>query len=127
MSPSREDFAGRESGPSAEDLRDGLAEQDTAGGLEHPMKIDQFEAFISRLSMRVRLRVLGLLDVHAVRPLVKIPTIRSDVGLPRGSPGSGALSTGNFPFAAGGCPFREVPRECDFANLGPVKLHAPPL
>ena len=40
------DFAGWESGPSAEDLRDRLAEQDTAGGLEDQVKIDQFQAFI---------------------------------------------------------------------------------
>ena len=112
MSPSGEDFADRESGPSAEELRDGLAEQDTAGGLKHQVKIDQFEAFISKLSMGERLRVLlGLPDVHAVKPPVKISTIRSAVGLPRGSPRSGTLCTGRFSAVAGGCPFRVAPRK----------------
>ena len=46
-----EDLAGGESGPSAEDSPDGLAEQGTTRGLEHQVKIDQFQAFISRLSM----------------------------------------------------------------------------
>ena len=35
-----EDLAGGELEPSAEDFRDRLAEQDTAGGLEHQVKID---------------------------------------------------------------------------------------
>ena len=48
------DFAGGEPEPSAEDFRDGLAEQGTAGGLEHQVKIDQFQAFISGLSMAER-------------------------------------------------------------------------
>ena len=46
-----EDLAGGESGPSTEDSPDGLAEQGTTRGLEHQVKIDQFQAFISRLSM----------------------------------------------------------------------------
>ena len=47
---SGEDFAGREPGPSAEDLRDGLAEKDTTFRLEPHVKNDQFQAFISRVS-----------------------------------------------------------------------------
>ena len=47
---SGEDFAGREPGSSAEDLRDGLAEKDTTCRLEHHVKNDQFQAFISRVS-----------------------------------------------------------------------------
>ena len=46
-----EDLAGGESAPSAEDSPDGLAEQGTTRGLEHQVKIDQFQAFISRLSL----------------------------------------------------------------------------
>ena len=46
-----EDLAGGESGPSAEDSPDGLAEQGTTRGLEYQVKIVQFQAFISRLSM----------------------------------------------------------------------------
>ena len=45
-----EDLVGGESGPSADDSPDGLAEQGTTRGLEHQVKIDQFQAFISRLS-----------------------------------------------------------------------------
>ena len=44
-----EDLAGGE--PSAEDSPDGLAEQGTTRGLEHQVKIDQFQAFLLRLSM----------------------------------------------------------------------------
>ena len=44
--PVEEDLAGGESGSSAEDLRDGLAEQGTTRGLEQKVKIDQFQAFI---------------------------------------------------------------------------------
>ena len=44
-----EDLAGGE--PSAEDSPDGLAEQGATRGLEHQVNIDQFQAFISRLSM----------------------------------------------------------------------------
>ena len=44
-----EDLAGGE--PSAEDSPDGLAEQGATRGLEHQVKIDQFQAFLSRLSM----------------------------------------------------------------------------
>ena len=46
-----EDLAGGESGPSTEDSPDGLAEQGTTRGLEHQVKIVQFQAFVSRLSM----------------------------------------------------------------------------
>ena len=46
-----EDLAGGESGLSAEDRPDELAEHGTTRGLEHQVKIDQFQAFISRLSM----------------------------------------------------------------------------
>ena len=49
--PEEEDLAGGEPGPSAEDSPDGLAEQGATRGLEHQVKIDQFQAFISRLSM----------------------------------------------------------------------------
>ena len=46
-------------------------------------------------------RALGLPEVNAVRPPVKIPTIRSTVELSRGSPGPGSLSRGNFRSAVG--------------------------
>ena len=46
-----EDLTSGESGLSAEDLGDGLPERGTTRGLEHQVKIDQFQAFISRLSM----------------------------------------------------------------------------
>ena len=48
------DFAGGEPELSAEDFRDGLAEQGTAGGLEHQDKMDQIQAFASGLSMAER-------------------------------------------------------------------------
>ena len=47
----KQDLAGGEPGPSAEDRPDGLAEQGATRGLEHQVKIDQFQAFISRLPM----------------------------------------------------------------------------
>ena len=119
------DFAGGEPEPSAEDFRDGLAEQDTAGGLEHQMKIDQFQAFISRLPMSERFRVLGLPEVHTVRLPVKTPSIRSAVELSKKNPGSGALSRGNFRSAAGGRPCNAASRK--LSNLSPVKFHAPPV
>ena len=72
-----EDLAGGESGPSAEDRPDRLAKHGTTRGLEHQVKIDQFQAFISRLPMSERLRVLGLPELHAVSPPVKTPSIRS--------------------------------------------------
>ena len=65
--PVEEDFARGESEPSAE----GFAE----GGHEHQVNIDQFRAFISGLFMAERIRVLGLPEVHAVRPLVKMPSV----------------------------------------------------
>ena len=68
--PVEEDLTGGESGPSAEDVRDGLAQQDTSG-LEHQVKIDQFQEFISILSIAERLRVLGLPNLHAVSSPVK--------------------------------------------------------
>ena len=46
-----QDLAGGEPGPSAEDSPDGLVEQGATRGLEHQVKIDQFQAFISRLPM----------------------------------------------------------------------------
>ena len=51
---SMHDFAGGEPELSAEDFRDGLAEQGTAGGLEHQDKMDQIQAFASGLSMAER-------------------------------------------------------------------------
>ena len=89
------------------------------------MKIDQFEAFISRLSMGERLRGLGLPELHAVRPPVKTPSIRSAVELPKENPVSGALSTGNFRSAEGESSFHAAPH--NFSNLGPVEFHAPPV
>ena len=119
-----EDLAGGEPGPSVEDFHSD-PEQDTAGGLDHQVKICQFEEFISRLSMAERLRALGLPDVHAVGPLAKMPTIQSAVGLSRGSPGSGALTTGNFRSAEGENSLHAAPR--NFSNLGRVEYHAPPV
>ena len=42
---------GGESGPSVGDRPDRLAEHGATRGLEHQVKIDQFQAFLSRLSM----------------------------------------------------------------------------
>ena len=105
------DFAGGEPEPSAEDFLDGLAEQGTAGGLEYQVKIDQFQAFISGFSMAERFRVLGLPEVHAVRPPVKTPSVRSALELSQENPGSCALSRGNFRPAAGGPPFGTASRK----------------
>ena len=55
-----EDFAGEEPEPVARDFRDRLVEQDTIGWHVHQVKIDQFQAFISGLSMVERFRVLDL-------------------------------------------------------------------
>ena len=123
--PDGENFTGGEPGPSAEDSCDGLAEQDTAGRLKHQVKIDKFQAFISRLSMAERLRVLGLPEVQAVRLPVKTPSIRSAVELSKENPGSGALSRENFRSAAGGRSFNAASRK--FSNLGSVEFHAPPV
>ena len=120
-----EALAGGELELSAEDFRDGLAEQDTAGGLEHQVKIDQLQTFIARLSMTERLRVLGLPEVHAVRPPVKTPSIRSAVELSEENPRPGALPRGSFRSAAGGHSFNAASRK--FSNLGPVEFHAPPV
>ena len=72
-----------------QEFRDGLAEQGTAGGQEHQVKIDQLQASISGLSMAEIFRILGLPKVNAVRPPAKIPTIRSTVELSQGNPGLG--------------------------------------
>ena len=76
---SGEDFAGREPGPSAEDLRDGLAEQDTTCRFEHQVKMISFKRSFQEF-LRQRLRVLGL-PIRAVRPPVKTPLFRSAVEL----------------------------------------------
>ena len=119
------DFAGGESGTSAEYLRNELAEQGTEDGHEHQVKNDQVQAFISKLSMAKRFRVLDLPEVHAVRPPVKTPSIRSAVELSQENPEPGALPKRNFRSAAGGRPFNVASRE--FSNLGPVEFHAPPV
>ena len=119
------DFAGGEPEPSAEDFRDRLAEQDTAGGHEHQVKVDQFQAFISGLSMAERFRVLGLPEVHAVRPPVKTPSVRSAVELSQENLRPGVLPRRNFRSAAGGRPFNVASRK--LSNLGPVKFHVPPM
>ena len=87
------------------------------------MKNDQFQAFISRLSMAERVRVLGLSEVYAVRLPVKTPSIRSAVELSKENPGSGALPRGNFRSVASGCPLSAASRE--FGIFYPVKFHAP--
>ena len=89
--PADEDFAGGKREPSAEDFRDGLAEQGTVGGHEDQVKIAHFQAFISGLSMAEILRVLDLPETNAAMPPAKIPTILSAVGLFWGNPGSNAL------------------------------------
>ena len=63
--------------------------------------------------------------MHAVRPPVKTPSIRSAVELSQENPGSGALSRGNFRPAADGPPFGTA--SCKFSNLGHVEFHAPPV
>ena len=120
-----EDPAGGESGPSAEDRPDGLAKHCTTRGLEHQVKIDQFQAFISRLSMAERLRVLGLPELHAVSPPVKTPSIRSAVALSKEDQVSDALPKGNFRSAEGDNSFHAPPR--NFSNLGRAEFHAPPV
>ena len=89
------------------------------------MKIAKFQAFISRLSMGERLRVLGLPEVHVVRPPVMTSSIRSAVELSKENPGSGALPRGNFRSAAGERPFSAASRK--FATLGRVEFYAPPV
>ena len=123
--PVKENFAGGEPELSAEAFRDVLAEQGTAGGHEHQVKIDQFQAFISGLSMAERFRVLGVPEVHAVRPPVKTPSIRSAVELSQENPGPGALPRRKFRSAARGRAFNVASRK--FSNLDPVKFHAPPV
>ena len=121
-----DNFAGGEPQLSAKDCRDGLAEQGTAGGHEHHVKIDQFQAFIPGLSLAERFRVLGsVANLMAARPSAKEPTIRSAVGLSRGNSGSGALSRGNFRSAGGEISFDVASQK--FLNLGPVEFHAPPV
>ena len=110
---------------SLRNLRKGLDKQDMAGGLEHQVKIDQFQTFISRLSMTERFRVLGLPEVHAGRPPMKTPSTRSAVELSKENSGSGALPRGNSRSAAGGRSFNAASRK--FTNLGPVGFYAPPV
>ena len=102
-------FAGDEPEPSAGDSRDGLAEQGTAGGYEHQVKLDQFQAFISGLSMAGRFRVVGRPEVNALRSPVKTPTFRSALELSQGNPGPGAPSRGNFRSAVGESSFLRCP------------------
>ena len=123
--PVEEDPAVGESGPSAEDLRDGLAEQGITRRLEHQVKIDQFQAFISRLPMAERLRVLRLPELHAVSSPVKTPSTRSAVELSKEDPVSDALSRGNFRSGEGDNSFHATPR--NFSNLGRAEFHAPPV
>ena len=108
--PVEEDLAGGESGSSAEDLRDGLAEGGTTRGLEHQVKMDQFQAFISRLPMAERLRVLGLPELHAVSSPVKTPSIQGAVELSKADPAFDALSRGNFRPTKGDNSFHAAPR-----------------
>ena len=122
-----EDFAIGKPEPSAGDFRDGLAEQGTAGGHEHQVKTDQFQAFISGLSMAERFRVLGLPKVHAVRLPANIPAIRSAIGLSRGNPESGALYRGNSRSAVGGSSFNVNAASRKFSNLDSVEFRAPPV
>ena len=121
----KEDLAGGESGPSAEDLQDGRAGQGTTRGLEHQMKTDEFQAFISRLSMAERLRVLGLPELHAVSSPVKTPSIRSAVELSKEDPVSDARSRGNFRSAEDDNSFHDAPR--NFSNMGGAEFRAPPV
>ena len=123
--PVEEDLADGESGPLAEDLRDGLAEQGTTRGLKHQVKIDQFQAFISRLPMAERFRVLGLPELHAVSSPVKTPSIRSAAELSKEDPVSDALSRGKFRSGEGDNSFHAAPR--NFSNLGRAEFHAPPV
>ena len=116
-------FADGKPEQSAEDFRDGLAEQSTAVGYEHQVKVGQLRGFILGLSKADKYRVLGLPEVHAVRPPAKIPANRSAVGLSRGNPGSGALSKGIFRSAGDESSFNVASRA--FSNLGPVEFHAP--
>ena len=90
-----EDLTGGESGLSAEDRPDGLAELGTTRGLEHQVKIDQFQAFISRLYGK-RLRDLDLQELHAVSSPVKTPSSRSAVELSKEDQVSDALSRENL-------------------------------
>ena len=90
------------------------------------MKIDQFQAFISRRLSRVeRLRVLGLPELHAVSSPEKAPLIRSAVELSKEDPVSDALSRGNFRCAEAKNSFHAAPR--NFLNLGRAESHAPPV
>ena len=89
------------------------------------MKIYQFQAVISRLSRAERLRALNLPELHGGRPPVKTPSIRGAGELSKESPGSGALSRGNFRSVEGETSLHVASR--NFSNLGPVKFHAPPV
>ena len=87
------------------------------------MKIVQFQAFISRLSMAERLRVLGLPELHAVSSPVKTPSIRSAVELSKEDPVSDALSRGNFRSAEGDNSFHAAPR--NFFESGSCGIPCP--
>ena len=113
LSLSGEDFAGGELGLSVEDLREGLAEQDTTCGLEHQVKVDEFQAFITILSMAEasspgsvssRRKASGedALNSKCCRAVLRESRIRR-------------TAQRKFCSAASGCPFRDAPR--DFANL----------
>ena len=120
-----ENLAGGKSGPSAEDRPDRLAEHGTTRGLEHQVKVDQFQGFISRLPMAERLRVLGLPELHAVSSPVKTPSIRSAVELSKEDQVSDALPRGKFRSAEGDNSFHAAPR--NFSNPGRAEFHAPPV
>ena len=75
-------------------LRDSRAKQGTTRGIEHQVKIDQFQAFISRLSMEKG--VLDLQELHAVSSPVKTPSSRSAVELSKEDLVSDALPRENL-------------------------------
>ena len=126
LSLSGADFAGRELEPWVEDLRDKLAEHDTTCGLEHQVKIDQFQAFISRLSMaeasspgsasshRKASREDALISKYC-RAVLRESRIR------RTAQKKVSFRCGRMPFSCGTARIRE------FASLGRVKFHTPPL
>ena len=105
-------------------LRDGLAEQGTTRGLASG-KIDQFQAFISRLSMAERLRVLGPPNLHDVSSPVQMPSIRSAVELSKEDPVSDALSGGMFCSTEGDNSLHAALR--NILNLCRAEFRAPPV
>ena len=120
-----DDFAGKESHPSAAISQHGHANQGTTGGRRQQVKRQPFQALVSEVYMSERFRVLDPREIDEVRSSSKTLSIRSAIERPRRNEGFRALSRETARPAKSGRSFSVVTHL--FSDLDPVELHAPPL